>query len=356
MLDKIQLPTNVSFKPDEKNKWKAKLVLEPLHPGYGVTLGNALRRTLLSSLPGASITAVKLKGAEHEFSTLDGVKEDVIAIILNLKKVRVKSHGDEPVKLNLNKTGEGSITAGDFDKSSEVEVVNPDQVIATSTSKDTKFEMEVTIEKGRGYVPVEDREKEQLEIGTISIDSIYTPVRNVSLDVSSARVGQITNFDKLTMAIETDGTLTPKEAVERAASLISDHVNLFIKDMQVVSDTEKRSSILETAAETGSNALMGTSATGVGDGQIGTADPATSNLEMSVEELDLSTRTLNALYNNDVKKVKDIVKMTEQELADLQGLGGKALAEITKALKKVNVSFSGGMGGTSKPDVEEDEA
>ncbi|MFO0702596.1 MAG: DNA-directed RNA polymerase subunit alpha [Candidatus Andersenbacteria bacterium] len=193
MLDKIKLPTHVSFTPDSKDERRATLVLEPLHTGYGVTLGNALRRTLLSTLPGAAITAVKIKGVEHEFATVPGVKEDVISIILNLKKVRMRSHKAEPVTLSLEKKGEGVVTAGDFATSSDVEVVNPDQVIATVTDKDATFQLDVTVEQGRGYVPVEDREKEELPIGTIAIDSIFTPIRNVSLDVSAARVGQITN-------------------------------------------------------------------------------------------------------------------------------------------------------------------
>jgi DNA-directed RNA polymerase subunit alpha len=344
MLDKIKLPTHVSFSPDPKNKWRASLVLEPLHPGYGVTLGNALRRILLASLPGAAITAIKIKGVEHEFSSLSGVKEDAISMILNLKKVRLKSHSDEPIKLTLEKKGEGPVTAGDFAKSSQVEIANPDLHIATITDKDTTLSMEATIERGRGYVPVEDREKEPLDIGTIAIDSIYTPVRNVSLDVSSARVGQITNFDKLTMDIETDGTLTPKEAVERAAAQLSEHLNLFIKDIKIESDTEKRLPMVEAAPRKIGEMVGALPTTAAAPAEEA---KATSTLDMAIEELGLSTRTLNALYNNDVKKIKDIVKMTEQELADLQGLGGKALAEITKALKKISLGLAGGMGAAA---------
>ncbi len=343
MLDKIKLPNQVSFTPDKKNKWRADLVLEPLHPGYGVTLGNALRRILLSSLPGAAITAVNIKGVEHEFSTLSGVKEDMVTIILNLKKVRLKMHEDAPAKLTLTKKGEGPVLASDFEKSSSVEVVNGDQVIANITDKDTEFSLEVTVEKGRGYVPIEDREKEQLEIGTIAVDSIYTPVKNVSMDVSSARVGQITDFDKLSMGIETDGTLTPKEAIERAAALLQDHLNLFLKDIKIESDTEKRLPQAEQTKPTKIGAVVTEGTDSANEGETPKSG-AESNLEMAIEELTLSTRTLNALYNNDVKKVKDIVKMSEQELADLQGLGGKALAEISKALKKIGLSLSGGLG------------
>ncbi|MDP2587357.1 MAG: DNA-directed RNA polymerase subunit alpha C-terminal domain-containing protein, partial [bacterium] len=215
--------------------------------------------------------------------------------------------------------------------------------IATSTSKDTDFFMEVTVEQGRGYVPVEDREKEQLDIGTIAIDSIYTPVKNVSMDVSSSRVGQITNFDKLTLHIETDGTLTPQEAASRAASLLTDHLSLFVKDIKLESDTVIRApavasvSAAPLASAVGAEPLMGMPASG--------SEPTQELIiEKPIEELDLSTRTLNALYNNDVKKIKDLIKMTEQELADLQGLGGKALAEITRALKKFNLGLAGGMG------------
>ncbi len=344
MLDKIKLPTQVTFTPDAKNKSRGVMVLEPLHPGYGTTLGNSLRRVMLSTLPGSAITAVKIKGVEHEFSGMEGVKEDVIAIILNLKKVRLTSHSAEPVKLSLEKKGEGPVTAGDFKKSSEVEIVNPDQVICAITSKNTTLSMEVTVEQGRGYVPVEDREKEQLEIGTIAIDSIYTPVKNVSMDVSSARVGQITDFDKLTLTIETDGTITPQEAAQRAASLLIDHLTLFVKDIKLESDTEKRLPMVESMTAPAQSPMMGASAPAVTPEQQQEAV-----LEKPIEELELSTRTLNALYNNDVKKIKDVVKMSEQELADLQGLGGKALAEITKALKKFNLSLSGGMGGPAAP-------
>lgn len=349
MLDKIKLPTHVSFAADPSAKHRAKLVLEPLHPGYGVTLGNSLRRILLASLPGAAITAVKIKGAEHEFSTLDGVKEDAISMILNLKKVRLICHSDEPVTLSLEKKGEGKVTAADFSSSDQVEVVTPTQPIATITDKDVTLSMDVTVERGRGYVPVEDREKEELPIGTIALDAIYTPVKNVSMDVSSARVGQITNFDKLTLEVETDGTLTPKEAVERAAQLLIDHLGLFTKDLKEVSDTEKRTALPEPAVATLTAPAAGTP-TGEPAALTTPATPPSEadKLEMPVESLDLSTRTLNALSDNDVKKVKDLVKMTEQELADLQGLGGKALAEISKALKNIGLTLAGGLGAPKK--------
>ena len=344
MLEKIKIPANAIYQPDKENEHRATLVLEPLHSGYGVTIGNAFRRVLLSTLPGAAITGVKIKGAEHEFATMDGVKEDVISIILNLKKIRLSSHSAEPVTLTLEKKGEGKVTAADIEKSSEVEIVNVDQTIATLTEKDAALSMEITVEQGRGYVPVEEREKEELPIGTIAIDAIYSPVKNVSMDVSSARVGQITDFDKLTLEIETDGTITPKDAVERSAALLIDHLSLFTKDLKVETDTEKRLPVVES--------ITAAPVVGAEEG-VTAADQLTSKdvtgeggmLEMPVDKLDLSTRTLNALFDNDIKQIKDIVKMTEQELADLQGLGGKALAEISAALKKINMSLAGGLGG-----------
>ncbi len=350
MLEKIKLPDQVIFTPHKKDKWSGLLVLEPLHTGYGVTLGSALRRVLLSSLPGAAITSVKIKGVEHEFSTLEGVREDMITIILNLKKVRIKMHEPGPIKLSISKKGEGIVRAGDFSKNSSLEIINPDQVLAHLTSNDKEFDIEVTVEKGRGYVPIEDRDKEPLEIGTIAIDAIFTPVKNVSMDVSSARVGQITNFDKLSMEITTDGTLTPKEAVEHAAALLKDHLDLFIKDIEIVSDTEKRKAEAEVVQPVKIGADIAALNKERAEGAVQGAGSQSSNMERAIEELSLSTRTLNALYNNDVKKVKDIIKMSEQELADLQGLGGKALAEISKALKKIGLSLSGGLGGPSSAD------
>lgn len=224
--EQLPLPDKISFHQGEKPHEKVFSV-EPFYKGYGTTIGNALRRVLLSSLTGAAITEVRIKGADHEFSTLPGVKEDVVDIILNLKKLRFKVHSDEPVRLTLKAKGKKKITAKDFDENSDVEVVTPDYPVATLSSKDDSFEMEVVVQKGKGYVPVEAREKEQMEIGAIAVDAIYSPVTNVGMDVSSARVGQDINYDKLVLTIETDGTITPEEAVEKASRILIDHFSLF---------------------------------------------------------------------------------------------------------------------------------
>lgn len=221
----ISLPDKITFTEGEKPNEKI-LTIEPFYHGYGTTVGNALRRVLLSSLVGAAITHVKIKGASHEFSTIKGVKEDVVDIILNLKKLRFKLHTDEPVVLTLNAKGAKKLTAKDFDKNSDVEVVSTDLPIATLGSKDAELNMEVVVAKGRGYETVEDREEEKQEIGTIAIDSIYTPIVNVSMEVTQARVGQDINYDKLILGIETDGTVTPEDAVATSAKILVDHFGI----------------------------------------------------------------------------------------------------------------------------------
>ncbi len=207
---------------------EATLVAEPFFHGYGTTVGNALRRVMLSSLPGAAVTAVRIKGAQHEFFALPGVKEDVLEIILNLKQVRLKSFSDEPVKLTLSVKGEKEVTAGDIKGNSDIEIVNPKQKIATLTEKGAEIEMELTVERGRGYVPTEERDKEKLELGTIAIDALFSPVVNVGFSVENVRVGEITNYDKLSMLIETDGSVSPREAVDQAVRVLINHFNLFL--------------------------------------------------------------------------------------------------------------------------------
>lgn len=226
-MDPISVPSKIDVVSSTKNR--AEFVIEPCYPGYGPTLGNALRRVLLSSLPGAAITAVKIEGVDHEFSTIPSVKEDVVSIILNLKLLRFKVHADGPVTLKLNAHGEKVATSSDFEPSSEVEVVNLKQPIATLTDKASKLSLEVSISNGRGYVPVENREKEKLEIGWIAIDAIYTPMKTVNFTIENVRVGQITNYDKLILDVETDGTIRPEEAVTQAAKILVDHFNEFLK-------------------------------------------------------------------------------------------------------------------------------
>jgi len=200
--------------------------------GYGITAGNALRRVLLSSLPGAAVTAVKIKGADQEFSPIPKVKEDALGVCLNLKLLRLKVFTEEPQKLKLKVKGKKEVTAADIEKNADVEIVNPDLHIASLTDKDSELEMEITVSQGRGYLMTEERRKEELEIGTILLDALFSPVRNVGFKREDVRVGEITNYDKLIMNIETDGTITPKEAVRQAAQILIDHLNLLVGEKQ----------------------------------------------------------------------------------------------------------------------------
>ncbi len=225
MMEDILLPSKIEFAPGEREN-ETILSMEPFYHGYGHTVGNALRRVLLSSLPGAAVVAVKIKGASHEFQALPNVKEDVLEIILNLKQLRLKSFSEEPVKLTLSVKGDKKVTGKDFEKNADVEIVNPSLHIATLTDKAAEFEMEITVAKGRGYVPTEERGKEKGELGTIAVDALYSPIRSVGYKVDAARVGSITNFDKLTLAIETDGTVAAEEAVRASAKILIDHFGL----------------------------------------------------------------------------------------------------------------------------------
>lgn len=224
-MESLLLPSKIRYAKGERMH-EGVLTIEPCSPGYGTTIGNALRRVLLSSLPGAAVTAVKIKGVDHEFSTIPHVKEDVLEMILNLKGLRIKLHGDEPVKLFLSTKGEKVVTAGDFEKDAQVDIVNPDVVIATLTDKSATLEMEVTIGPGRGYRSTEERVKEKLELGNIAIDALYSPVLNVSYKVEATRVGEKTDFDKLVLRVETDGTIDAKDAVQQAVVILLDHFNL----------------------------------------------------------------------------------------------------------------------------------
>lgn len=236
-MEKFPLPSKIEVK---KGQDEEKIfVFEPLYPGYGNTVGNALRRVLLSSLAGAAVEAVKIKGVEHEFSTIPNVKEDVVMIILNLKKLRFKFHGEEPVKVNLHVKGQKIAIAEDIKVKSDVEIINKKQAIATLTSKDAELDMELTIGSGRGYVPVETRDEKILEIGTIALDSIYTPVKNVNFNVENVRVGQMTNYDRLTLNLATDGTISPEEALKMAATILTDHFD-FVKNLKSTEEKPKK--------------------------------------------------------------------------------------------------------------------
>ena len=224
-MESLLLPTKIQFKKGERPN-EGVLVVEPCTPGYGTTLGSALRRVMLSSLPGAAITAVKIRGVDHEFSTMAHVKEDVLEIILNLKAVRMKLFSEEPVKLSLTIKGDKTVTAGDFEKNSDVEIVNPEQTIATLTDKQASLEMEITVSPGRGYRSTEERQKEKLDLGVIGIDALYSPVLNVSYQVEATRVGEKTDYDRLILNIETDGATDPIDACNQAVEILLNHLNL----------------------------------------------------------------------------------------------------------------------------------
>ncbi|PIS42080.1 MAG: DNA-directed RNA polymerase subunit alpha [Candidatus Kerfeldbacteria bacterium CG08_land_8_20_14_0_20_40_16] len=224
-MNEIKLPKKIEI--DQKSNNKAIVVIEPLYPGYGLTLGNALRRVLISSLPGAAITAIKIKGVQHEFSGLKYVKEDIVELILNIKLIRLKLLRGENAVLNLKAKGEKVVTAKDIKKLSDVEIVNPDQVIATLADKSAELEIEFIVGRGLGYSPVESREKEKSEIGVIAIDAIFTPVLKARFEIENVRVGQMTNYDRLTLEIDTDGTITPTDAFYQAGEILVNHFTLF---------------------------------------------------------------------------------------------------------------------------------
>lgn len=243
-MEDILLPTTIEFTDGDQPNI-GKVVITPCQKGYGTTLGNALRRVLLSSLPGAAIESVKIDGVQHEFSAIDGVQEDVVEIILNLKQVAVRCFSDEPVVLSLTKKGKGDITAADFEKNSDIEIVNPDLKIMTVTDAKKEINMEVVIGKGRGYVPVEEKDSKNMDLGTIVIDSLYTPIRDIGYNVESTRVGDVVDYEKLVLNIETNGTITPKKAIEQSTKILMDHFSLILDMASDMSHTETEEVIEE---------------------------------------------------------------------------------------------------------------
>jgi DNA-directed RNA polymerase subunit alpha len=231
-MEPIPLPSKVEYQPDKENKNKGTIIIEPCYPGYGTTWGNAIRRVLLSSLEGGAVVGVKIKGVKHEFSTIPFVKEDVLEIILNLKQLRLKIFTDEEVRLYLSAQGEKKVYAKDIEKDARVEIVNPDLLIATLTDKKAKLEMEIFVRKGRGYVPVEERKGEERELGKILIDSIFSPIKTVGLKIENVRVGEKTNYDRLILPIETDGTITPVEAFLKAVEMLKDQFSYLIEKIK----------------------------------------------------------------------------------------------------------------------------
>ena len=304
----IEKPRIDTAEISEDGKY-GRFVVEPLERGYGTTLGNSLRRVLLSALPGYAITSVKIDGILHEFSTIPGVKEDVTEIVLNLKNVILKIHGDGPKTIYIDANGDDEITAGSIKTDSEVEILNPELHIATLTS-DAHVSMELTCDKGRGYVSA-DRNKQMMQpiIGVIAIDSIYTPVLNVNFTVENTRVGQITDYDKLTLEVWTNGTINAMEAGSLGAKILNEHLNLFGDLSGEAYDTE----VMVVKNDSGKEKV----------------------LEMTIEELDLSVRSFNCLKRAQINTVEDLINRTEEDMMKVRNLGRKSLDEVVAKLNSL---------------------
>lgn len=294
---------------EDNSATSSTFVIEPLHAGYGNTLGNSLRRVLLSSIRGGAIVAFRIEGATHEFTTVPGVTEDVVDIMLNLKGVNVNVHGDEPVELRLEKKGAGVVTAGDIKTTADVEIINPEQVICTIDDPKKTVIIDLVAEAGRGYQTIEDASKTRLHSDMIALDAMFSPVTRVRFKVDPTRVGQETNLDKLELTVETDGSITPREAFEEASAIL---VNQY-------------------TALAGSTSVESAPA-------LGTESEVESNeLNTPIEELNLSARTANALINNDIRTVHDLVTLSEQDLRELKGFGSKALDEVKDKLAELEL-------------------
>lgn len=320
-MELIQLPNSPVIQ--QTGPFAYTLVLEPLHPGYGVTVGNALRRVLLSSMPGAAVTAVKIKFVDHEFSTIPHIKEDAVQLILNIKQLVVKSSSPAPVKLRLNVKREGEVTAADIQETDQVEIVNKDLHLATIDSPKGELDIELTVGVGRGYVPTEAREDEKMELGTLAVDAIYTPVRAAYFEISHVRLGQMTNFDRLTMTIETNGTLDGLEAFGAASRILTDHFSLLLTDVAAAANNTLTLGDSEENIEAGN-----VDPTVVGEVQ---ANPSTVN---DLDALPLSTRARNALVNSGYTSVETLKQLTAEDIENLPGLGKKTAAEIMLLLGK----------------------
>ena len=301
----------------EDNRY-GKFVVEPLERGYGTTLGNSLRRIMLSSLPGSAVSYVKIKGVLHEFSSIPGVKEDVTEIIMNIKELAIKnnSSSNEPKQAYIEYVGEGVITAADIHVDSDIEILNRDQVIATLSGPDARFDMELTITKGRGYVGSDKNKKEDTSIDVIAIDSIYTPVERVNLTVENTRVGQITDYDKLTLDVYTNGTLAPDEAVSLAAKVLSEHLSLFID----LSENAKSAEVMVEKEDNEKEKV----------------------LEMNIDELELSVRSFNCLKRAGINTVEELTSKTPEDMMKVRNLGRKSLEEVLNKLKELGLSLNNG--------------
>ena len=308
---------NIEIAEISEDKKYGKFVVEPLERGYGTTLGNSLRRIMLSSLPGSAVSQVKIDGVLHEFSSISGIKEDVTEIIMNIKSLAIKNSSDtnEPKTAYIEFEGEGVITAADIQADADIEILNPEQIIATlSGGADSKFYMELTITNGRGYVSADKNKGDDLPIGVIAVDSIYTPVERVNMSVENTRVGQMTDYDKLTLEIYTNGTLDPDEAVSLAAKVLSEHLNLFI-------DLSENAKTAEVMVEKENNEKE-------------------KVLEMNIDELELSVRSYNCLKRAGINTVEELCSRTSEDMMKVRNLGRKSLEEVLAKLKELGLQLN----------------
>ena len=289
-----------------------KFVVEPLERGYGTTLGNSLRRILLSSLPGAAVTSIQIEGVQHEFSTIEGVVEDVTSIILNIKKLALKVYSDEEKTLEIDVQGEGTVKASDIMHDSDVEILNPDLHIAT-LAENANLRIRMSAKRGRGYTPADQNKRDDLPIGVIPIDSIYTPVSRVNYQVENTRVGQMTNYDKLTLDVWTDGSIGPKEAISLGAKILTEHLNIFVG----LTDEAQHAEIMVEKEE----------------------DQKEKVLEMTIEELDLSVRSYNCLKRAGINTVQELANKTEEDMMKVRNLGRKSLEEVKAKLDDLGLGL-----------------
>ena len=303
-IECIESPTDDSY---------GKYVIEPLERGYGTTLGNSLRRVLLSSLPGTAVTSIRIAGVQHEFSTIPGVKEDVTEIVLNIKRIIARLHSDEPKTVYIEASGECEVTAGDIKADSEVEILNPEHPIAT-LGPEAVLNMELTLSHGRGYVPAERNKTPQTVIGVIPVDSVYTPVKKVNYTVENTRVKDLTDFDKLTLEVWTDGTIAARDAVSLGARILCDHFMLFTDLSETMGN---KSTVVEKSP-----------------------DIRDKVLEMTIEELDLSVRSFNCLKRANINTVEDLISKTEDEMMKVRNLGRKSLEEVINKLAMMGLSLA----------------
>lgn len=324
----FQLPEHINFDPESLTNTYGKLYAEAFERGSGTTIGNALRRVLLSSLEGAAVTSIRVPGVLHEFSTIAGVKEDVIDIVLNVKQLRFKLHSDEEKVASIHVKGPATVTGKDI-TGDQVEVLNPGQGLLT-LGKGVDFTMEMTVAKGTGYVPADENKKEDQTIDTIAVDSIFTPIVKVNYWVEGARVGRSTDYDKLIMEIWTDGSITPQRAVTQAADILMEHLMLFSLDDQDVTEAQEPAS---SAAGTGDDA---------GSIDYYTEEPmeVNDNLLKSVEELELSVRSYNCLKNANIRTLAELVQKTEQEMLRTKNFGRKSLNEIKEIMQAMGLRFN----------------